>query len=82
MLYKLFISLRCMNESLTVGCVSTGSRRCVYKSFSLSRFKVCSLKIDPVRKAHFIGKRDPKIELIRPLWRPGAKIKIKPGTTS
>ena len=44
-LYKLFISLRCMNESPTVGCVSTGSRRCVYKSFSLSRFKVCSLKI-------------------------------------
>ena len=44
-LYKLFISLRCMNESPRVGCVSTGSRRCVYKSFSLSRFKVCSLKI-------------------------------------
>ena len=27
-----------------------------------------------VRKAHFIGKRDPKIELIRPLWRPVANI--------
>lgn len=39
MLYKLLISLRCMNESPTVAaCVSTGSRRCVYKSFSLSRF--------------------------------------------
>ena len=38
-LYKLLISLRCMNESPTVAaCVSTGSRRCVYKSFSLSRF--------------------------------------------
>lgn len=48
-----------------------------------------------VHKDHFIGKRDPKIELIRPLWRPVAnikksgpghearrKIKIKPGTTS
>ena len=34
-LYKLLISLRCMNESPTVAaCVSTGSRRCVYKSFS------------------------------------------------
>ena len=38
-LYKLLISLRSMNESPTVAaCVSTGSRRCVYKSFSLSRF--------------------------------------------
>ena len=38
-LYKLLISLRCMNESPTVAaCISTGSRRCVYKSFSLSRF--------------------------------------------
>lgn len=44
-LYKLLISLRCINESPTVACVSTGSRRCVYKSFSLSRFKVCSLKL-------------------------------------
>jgi len=40
-LYKLLISLRCMNESPTpTACVSTGSRRCVYKSFSLSRFKL------------------------------------------
>ena len=40
-LYKLLISLRCMNESPTVAaCVSRGSRRCVYKSFSLARFKV------------------------------------------
>ena len=40
-LYKLLISLRCMNESPTVAaCVSTGSQEdvCIQKSFSLSRF--------------------------------------------
>ena len=43
LLYKLLISLISlqMNESPTVAaCVSTGVRRCAYKSFSLSRFKV------------------------------------------